>query len=128
MSGMRPHTKHTGMLRTNAVINHVDIAPTSLGLCGIDVPEWMMGYDYSGYRNHQIARKKLPAEDEPDSAYLQHCVRKLHPGCFDRTWRGVVTRDGWKYIVSEGFPYLMFDLNEDPYELNNVAQDAGRRV
>ena len=60
MSGMRPHTEHTGMLRTDAPINHVDIAPTSLGLCGIDVPDWMMGYDYSNYRNHKVARSLRP--------------------------------------------------------------------
>ncbi len=130
IAGMRPHTNHTGMLRTDAPMNHVDIAPTTLGLCGLDKPDWMMGYDYSGYRNPAIARKELPREDEPDSAYLQHCVYKRHSGGFDRTWRGIVTRDGWKYIESEGFPYLMFDLSEDPYEFNNLAQDpdfAGKR-
>jgi hypothetical protein len=106
------------------VINHVDIAPTSLGLCRLGVPNWMMGYDYSAYRDPGVAKSSLPRPDEPDSAYLQHCVRKMHPGCMDRTWRGVVTRDGWKYVVSDGFPYMMFDLNEDPYEMNNLALDA----
>jgi hypothetical protein len=27
----------------------------------------------------------------------------------------------------DGFPYLMFDLNEDPYEQNNLALDAAFR-
>ena len=124
LSGMRPHTRHTGMLRTDAVINHVDIAPTSLGLCGIDVPDWMMGYSYAHYRDGVTRKGSIQRDDEPDSAYLQHCVRKMHPGCMDRTWRGIVTRDGWKYVVSDGFPYMLFDLNEDPYELNNLALDA----
>jgi arylsulfatase A-like enzyme len=123
MSGMRPHTKHTGMMRTDAVINHVDIAPTSLGLCGIDVPDWMLGYDYSAYRTPGVAKSELPRPGEPDSAYLQHCVRKMHRGCMDRTWRGIVTRDGWKYVVSDRFPYLMFNLREDPYEQDNLALD-----
>ncbi|MFP3938357.1 MAG: sulfatase [Phycisphaerae bacterium] len=127
ISGMRPHTRHAGMWRVDAPVNHVDIAPTSLGLCGIDVPDWMMGYDYSRYRDGKTPKSELPREDEPDSAYLQHCVRKMHPGCMDRTWRGIVTRDGWKYVVSDGFPYLMFNLNEDPYELNNLALDAAYR-
>jgi arylsulfatase A-like enzyme len=125
MSGMRPHTRHAGMFRPGAPVNHVDIAPTSLGLCGIDVPDWMLGYDYSDYRSPDVPKSDLPRESEPDSAYLQHCVRKMHPGCMDRTWRGIVTRDGWKYVVSDGFPYLMYDLNEDPYEQNNLALDAG---
>ena len=29
------------------MINHVDIAPTTLGLCGIEKPVWMEGFDYS---------------------------------------------------------------------------------
>ena len=31
----------------HTLINHVDIAPTSLGLCGLDAPEWMRGRDFS---------------------------------------------------------------------------------
>ncbi|MGC9454875.1 MAG: sulfatase family protein [Phycisphaerae bacterium] len=130
LSGMRPHTRHAGMMRTDALVNHVDIAPTSLGLCGIEPPDWMMGHDYSAYRDGVTPKRDLPKADEPDSAYLQHCVRKMHPGCMDRSWRGVVTRDGWKYVVSEGFPYLMVNLNDDPYEMNNLALDpacASRR-
>ena len=34
---------------TDAVINHVDIAPTSLGLCNIDTPAGMVGHDYSAH-------------------------------------------------------------------------------
>ncbi|MCZ9345975.1 hypothetical protein NGM37_50455, partial [Streptomyces sp. TRM76130] len=41
----------------------------------------------------------------------------------DRAWRGVVTRDGWKYVCLEGQPWLMFQLDEDPYELVNLAHD-----
>jgi arylsulfatase A-like enzyme len=47
-------------------VNHVDIAPTTLGLCGIPKSEWMAGTDYSGYR----LRGKT-VENEPDSAFLQ---------------------------------------------------------
>ena len=41
--------------RTKAVINHVDIAPTTLGLCGIPVPASMIGYDYSAHCIHSDA-------------------------------------------------------------------------
>ena len=43
-------------------LNHVDISPTSLGLCGLDVPDWMMGTDYSGYRI-----RERTVVNEPDS-------------------------------------------------------------
>ncbi len=36
-------------------------------------------------------------------------------------WRAVVTRDGWKYAVLPGQPWLMYNLNDDPYETMNVA-------
>jgi arylsulfatase A-like enzyme len=104
---------------TDAPLNSVDIAPTTLGLCGIDVPEWMSGYDWSHLRRrHDPAR-----DDEPDAAYLQHLVRKYHKGGMDCTWRAIVTRDRWKYIVQENAPLAMFDLNTDPYELNNLIYD-----
>ena len=34
---------------------------------------------------------------------------------------GVITADGWKYVALEGQPFAMFDLNRDPYELENLA-------
>ena len=122
IAGMKPHTNHTGMFRAKAVVNHVDIAPTTLGLCGIPVPDWMNGHDYSYYRNPKEVWN-CPREDEPKSAYLQQVVRKKHAGGFDRTWRGIVTPDGWKYVITENCPVMMHDLNEDPYELDNRAFD-----
>lgn len=100
-------------------VNHVDLGPTSLGLCGINVPDWMEGTDYSARRMHG----RSPAPDEPDSAFLQLVVSTGHGDCTDRPWRGVVTRDGWKYIVLEHQPWLMFDLNTDPYEQANLAHN-----
>jgi arylsulfatase A-like enzyme len=44
-----------------------------------------------------------------------------HPDSVNRRFRGIVTRDGWKYVVFEGAPFLMFNLNEDPYEMVNLA-------
>jgi arylsulfatase A-like enzyme len=56
----------------------------------------------------------------PDSAFLQHVYPKQF-NCLNRVWRGVRTQDGWKYIVLEHQPFALFNLNEDPYELNNLA-------
>jgi arylsulfatase A-like enzyme len=103
-------------------LNHVDIAPTTLGLCGIYAPEWMEGADYSPYR---IRGREM--KDEPDSAYLQCVIPTGHGNSVDRPWRGVLTRDGWKYVCLEHQPWLMFDLNEDPYELVNLAHNTAHR-
>ncbi len=108
-----------GMRRgdNRAPINHVDIAPTTLGLCGVDVPDWMEGTDYSQLRVGKM-------ENAPDSAYLQSVVPTGHGDSIDRPWRGVTTEDGWKYIALEGQPWLMFNLNEDPYEQANLAHNS----
>lgn len=103
-------------------INHVDIAPTTLGLCGIEAPDWMCGTDYSHYRIG-----KPTSEEEPDSAFIQLVSPAVspngdaHPNSVDRPWRGIVTKDGWKYVCLEKTPWLMFNLNEDPYEQMNLA-------
>lgn len=102
--------------RVDAPLNHVDVGPTSLGLCGIEVPDWMPGTDYS----HHRLRKMAPAS-EPDSAYLQLVVPTGHGDSIDRPWRGLVSRDGWKYVALEGQPWMLHNLNEDPYELANLA-------
>jgi arylsulfatase A-like enzyme len=101
---------------SEAPFNHVDFAPTSLGLCGIAPPEWMQGTDYSC---HVVPGRPAP-ETEPDSAFLQHSYRKRFD-CLNRVWRGIRTRDRWKYVCLEGQPLMMFNLNEDPYELANLA-------
>ncbi|MCW5883327.1 MAG: sulfatase-like hydrolase/transferase [Anaerolineae bacterium] len=103
--------------RQPKLVNHVDIAPTTLGLCGIDKPDWMAGYDYSSYR----VFGRQPAANEPDSAFLQFVDPLLGGRAVDRAWRAVVTADGWKYAAIEGAPWLMFNLNDDPYEQVNLA-------
>jgi len=108
--------------RSPELINHVDIGPTSLGLCGIDTPDWMVGFDYSGsYVGNGDAPNTLP-----DSAYLQLVDPGFEYGFAtdrERPWRGIITDDGWKYAVFEGVPWLMYNLNEDPYEMANLAMD-----
>lgn len=108
--------------RFPAPVNHVDIAPTTLGLCDIPKPEWMAGTDYSHYR---IPNKA--SAPEPDSAFLQWRLASGTSSSYNTPWRGIVTTDGWKYACVENASYLMFNLQEDPYELANLAFDNGYR-
>ena len=112
--GRSPYDCRRG--RLGSPVNHVDLAPTTLGLCGIDAPEWMQGTDYSG-----CFRRDREVRNAPDSAYLQVVVPTMHNPSLDRAWRGVVTKDGWKYVCTEREPMMLFNLNEDPYELHNMA-------
>mgnify|MGYP006424217187 CR=1 FL=1 len=99
-------------------ISAVDIAPTTLGLAGVETPEVMQGFDYSPMR----LGKDL--HEAPDSVYCQQIVRKRQPDGIDREWRTVSMNDGWKYSCIPGAPLSMFNLNEDPYEMNNLIFNA----
>lgn len=109
--------------RVHPLLNNVDIAPTTLGLCGIAKPEWMEGHDYSHYR----IRKEAPAA-EPDSAFLEVVDSHGGNGNLDKPYRALVTQDGWKYACFEGVSWLLFNLNEDPYETANLAHNSKYRA
>ena len=112
--------------KTDAVLNHVDIAPTSLGLCGIAQHKEMVGHDYSGHCIRADAAEYKGLVDynsEPQSAYLQQIPRKMHAASVNKAWRGVITRDGWKYVCTPGNDWLLFNTLGDPYEQANYVYD-----
>ncbi|MBZ2184584.1 MAG: sulfatase [Bryobacter sp.] len=123
LGGEQPVYEGRATGRFPVPLNHVDIAPTTLGLCGIEKPAFMRGFDYSGYR---LTRRKRGGE--PDSAYLQSVVPTGHNHSINKAWRGLVTRDGWKYACFENTSWLLFNLNEDPYEQMNLAHNNAYRA
>jgi len=99
---------------SDALFTHVDMAPTFLSLCGVPVPEEMQGTDLSGV---------LLGTDEkgPESAFFQIFV----PFAGDESplpWRGVRTADAM-YARTENGPWLLYDLDADPYEQTNLVND-----
>ena len=106
----------------SCLVNHVDIAPTTLGLCGIGIPDWMEGFDYSHRRTGTDFQARVA--QEPESAYLQ----LIGDRGSSYAWRCVVTCDGWKYACVENGEWLMFDLNIDPYEQTNLAFNTHYRA
>jgi arylsulfatase A-like enzyme len=119
ISGEQQVYNNRGVGRHPLPMNHVDIAPTTLGLCGIKKPEWMRGYDYSGFR-----LTNRPKDNVPDSAYLQSVIPTGHGHSVDKAWRGIVTRDGWKYACFDNVSWTLFNLNDDPYEQANLAHNS----
>jgi arylsulfatase A-like enzyme len=120
ISGEVPHYHGRKNGRWPVPVNSVDIAPTTLGLCGVERPKWMEGTDWSHYR----IQRPGAAAPEPDSAYLQNVIPTGHHDSVNKPYRGVVTRDGWKYACFEGVSWLMFNLRDDPYELANLAHNS----
>lgn len=111
MPGWRPR-------RTEALIDAQDVMPTLLGLCHLPIPESVEGLDFSGH----IAG----GSDPSDGAALLTCVqpfgqwtRNRHGG---REYRGLRT-GRYTYARTLDGPWLLYDNQVDPYQLDNLVGD-----
>jgi arylsulfatase A-like enzyme len=100
---------------SEAIVTHVDVAPTLLSLCGITPPADMQGADLSGVL---LGR----AEPGPDAAFLQIFVPFAGDGT-PKPWRGVRTKEHL-FARSEEVPWLLYDLKADPFEQVNLVGRA----
>jgi arylsulfatase A-like enzyme len=94
-----------------------DLMPTLLGLCGIPIPKTAEGLDFSGH----LAGGPAPG----DQAALIACYTPF--GEFlrrqgGREYRGIRTRR-YTYVRDLNGPWLLFDNQEDPYQLRNLCND-----
>ncbi len=115
---MRYPEKVKGNKRTETLFSSVDVLPTLLSLCDIEIPEGVQGTN--------LAHTVLGIEgEEPESAYLQI----MGPGWPSRTkwvglWRGVRTK---KYIYARWFDCnqqrVLYDIENDPQERHNLVED-----
>jgi len=95
-------------------INSPDIMPTLLGLSGIPVPKTVEGMDFSGVLNGSTA---------PDNAALIACYAPFGQWTRaggGREYRGVRTRQ-YTYVRDLNGPWLLYDNQNDPYQLNNLC-------
>lgn len=90
----------------------VDMLPTTLGLLGLRIPPHVQGKDFS------------PAcRDEPFQG-PEHLLLEMSNNprwSLDFIdWRAIVSRR-WKYVYFETGHEMLFDLQNDPYEMENLA-------
>ena len=105
--------------RSSVLMSSVDIMPTLLGLCGVEVPPGAQGRSLS----HVLLGEEGPL---PDSVYLQILGPGWpHRGPWVGFWRGVRT-ERWTYARWHKNEYgpLLFDRDRDPFEMNNLAGKA----
>ena len=99
--------------KSDAPFSHVDVVPTLLGLCGGRSPVTMHGYDYSAYLQGRSTRT-------PEFAHLM-IYTKTEANEYP-PWRGLRSRK-YKYARTRKQPWVLYDLENDPYELNNLVGD-----
>ncbi len=96
-------------------INTPDIMPTLLGLSGINIPESVEGKDFSG-----VIKGTQPPDND---AALIMCPVPFHQWSYKqggREYRGVRTRR-YTYVRDLKGPWLLYDNQEDPYQLKNLC-------
>jgi len=103
-----------------------DLFPTLLGLVGLTPKNELPGIDLCPLMNKEI--DTLPRE-----GVLLECVHDLRPGFsyHEKYWRGFRTHR-YKYTVlgdgkAGGKPWQFYDLEKDPYEMNNLVNDEKYR-
>jgi arylsulfatase A-like enzyme len=99
--------------RSESFFTHVDFAPTLLGMCRVARDRGMQGADLSG--------ALIQGRKGPDSAFFQIFGPFQGDGTEDG-WRGVRT-SRYMYARFEGKPWVLYDLEKDPDELENLVND-----
>ena len=116
--------------RSDAFLGAIDLAPSLLGACGLEVPACMQGRDLSPvWRGEPVPPDPDHAPGGADSAYLMNMANGW-PDRYDWVgrWRGV---RGARYTYARWYrnergPWL-FDRRADPLEMENLAESAEAR-
>jgi arylsulfatase A-like enzyme len=113
-----------GMIKPHSVVGenimNVDLAPTFLELAGIQKPSQMQGYSFLDLlkaKKTQWQRTKVFYEYYWEAAFPQT------PTTF------AIRSDRYKYIYYNGIWDIneLYDLEADPYEMNNLIRDTSLR-
>lgn len=110
-----------GMIKANSIVEqiimNVDLAPTFLEIAGIAKPKQMQGYSFADIlkgKNSSWKREKVFYEYYWEAAFPQT------PTVF------AVRTHRYKYIYYNGTWDIneLYDLEADPYEMNNLIRDT----
>lgn len=104
--------------RMDNIFTHVDFAPTLLGLCGVKPPSEMQGADLSAVVLGKNAKG-------PDSAFFQ-IFGPFHGDGTEDGWRGIRTQQH-VYARFENKPWVLYDLQKDPFQQKNLADDPASK-
>lgn len=95
--------------RSDALVYNMDIFPTILDVLGIAD---------QGLDGQSLLSAAYGTSESRDDLLLEfHGIRFL------QSQRGLITRDGWKYVFTPSDCDECYDLNQDPGELVNLIDD-----
>ncbi len=100
-------------IKTDVLMNSVDIMPTLLGLMGAPIPKGVQGVDLSAFPLGKGGK-------EPESVFLQDimpCGQAVQTGITE--WRGVRTKR-YTYARHRDKGWVLYDNQVDPYQKNNL--------
>jgi len=97
---------------TSTPLTTPDIMPTLLKLAGLKVPKTVEGCDLS-----KVVKKR---DKNPDYAALYMGVAPFARKDLNREYRAIRT-ERYTYVRALDGPWLLFDDENDPYQLNNLV-------
>jgi arylsulfatase A-like enzyme len=92
---------------------NIDVAPTLLDLCGVEVPAWMQGSSWSPLLRGEGASWRKDFLYEYYEFPAAHCVR-AHRGVRDHRWKLI-------HFWQQPQEWELYDLQGDPDETTNLA-------
>jgi hypothetical protein len=92
------------------LISQVDLMPTVVGLCGVELPEGIQGRNLA-----PLVRGE--SGEPPDSVFVE-----------GNTWRAIIR--GYQKLVTDlaGAPEHLFNIASDPGEQSDLVHDPGSRL
>lgn len=117
-----------GYHKTDVPVSLIDLFPTTCSLCGLPVPDELDGVDFSGFLGSpgKVAgpRKFVSSSCFTYGDFITYSQEDLARfEASNLAWR-LVRDSRWKYIEMEGGKRLLFDLENDPEEKDNLAAKA----
>jgi len=111
--------------RVSGRYSHIDMIPTLLDFMDIDVPEHLQG-------ESKAARLSDGDQLDDNDIFLDWNGRSVDQRfplselerMREIPHRCVITGDGWKLNLSVGDQCELYNLNDDPYEMNNLYNDG----
>lgn len=95
-------------------------------VCNIDYAPTMLDAAGLAFSGPVDGRSLLPLCENPDTPWREYAVSETH-GHMERAFGRAIVGERYKYVYNEGDLDELYDLQEDPYERNNLVFSRDHR-